>query len=61
MENLIKLRKSKSLSQEELGKKIGLGSNTISQYELGKRNPNIHILKKLAKALDCKIDDLIDK
>lgn len=61
MNSLQIVRKNKGLSQIDLAKKIGVKSNTICQYESGKRNPNIHILKKIAKALDCKIDDLIDK
>ena len=59
MDKLLNMRKKKGISQAELGIRIGVGANTISQYELGKRNPNPSILKKLAVALDCKVDELI--
>ena len=59
LEKLLKMRKIKGLSQIELAEKIGVKSNTISQYESGKRNPNFKILKKLAKVLNCTVDELI--
>ena len=48
-----------NLTQEELASRIGVKSNTISQYELGKRNPNVQMLKKIAEVLNCTVDDLI--
>lgn len=59
MSKLLNMRKSKNLSQEEVAAKIGVRANTISQYELGKRNPNVRMLKALAEVLNCKVEDLI--
>ena len=59
MQNLIILRKLKGYSQTDLANAIGVGANTISQYELGKRSPNIATLKKIANVLNCSVDDLI--
>ena len=59
MNKLHNMRKSKGLTQTEVAIAVGVKPNTISQYELGKRTPNIHLLKKIAKVLDCKIEDLI--
>ena len=59
MQNLIILRKSKKLLQTDLAKAIGVGANTISQYENGKRSPNIATLKKISSVLGCSVDDLI--
>ena len=39
-DNLLKARKKKGLSQEELGEKIGVTRQTISNWELGETSPN---------------------
>lgn len=59
VKNLIKLRKEAKMTQTQLAEKVGVNSNTISQYELGKREPNLEILKKITQVLDCSIDDLV--
>ncbi len=59
MKNLIVLRNSLDMTQKDLADKIGVRSNTVSQYELGKREPSIPILKKIAEVLNCTVDDLI--
>ncbi|MDR9866839.1 helix-turn-helix transcriptional regulator [Lactococcus cremoris] len=50
-------RKSFSLSQEELAKKIGVGKTTISNYEVGIRSPKKPQLIKLSEVFDVAIDD----
>lgn len=47
------------MTQTQLADLIGVTSNAVCQYESGKRMPNIKILKKIANALDCTIDDLV--
>lgn len=42
------LREREGLSQSELAKAVGLGSSTISMYELGAREPNFEIEERLA-------------
>lgn len=42
------LRKEKNLTLKDLGKEVGLASNTISQYENGKREPKLETWQKLA-------------
>ena len=59
VKNLIKLRKEAKMTQTQLAEKVGVNSNTISQYELGKREPNLEILKKITQVLDCSFDDLV--
>lgn len=59
MLNIHELRTKKGLTQIELAKKIGVKSNTISNYEGGKRVPNAVMLKKISQALDCSVDDLL--
>lgn len=49
MKNRIKeLRLKAGLTQEQLAKKIGLSKQSVSFYELGKRNPKIEKWQKLA-------------
>ena len=50
------LRKQKRLSQEELGKMIGVTKGTISTYESGDREPPLKTLIKIADALDVSLD-----
>ncbi len=59
MEKLAMMRKSKKITQGQLAKTLGWGSDTISQYERGVRQPNLEKLQKIAKALDCAVSDII--
>ena len=50
MKNRIReLRKSEKLTLKELSQKIGIASNTLSQYETSKREPKLDMWSKLAK------------
>ncbi len=57
---IFELRKKKGLSQEELGDKIGVTRQTISNWELGESGPNVDQLKSLSKELNISIDELVD-
>ncbi|PJA02089.1 XRE family transcriptional regulator [bacterium (Candidatus Gribaldobacteria) CG_4_10_14_0_2_um_filter_36_18] len=58
--NLRKLRKAKGLSQERLARLANVANNTIVKIEAGKnKNPTLNTLKKIAKALEVSVDDLI--
>ena len=59
-EKILKLRKQKGLSQEELGDRIGVTRQTISNWELGETSPNPEQLKLLSKELNVSIDELLD-
>ena len=50
------LRIEKGLSQEELGKIIGVSKVSICGYEKGTKNPNIEKLEKLVDTLDVSFD-----
>ena len=52
------LRNEKGISQEKLAEFSDLHRTYISSIELGKRNVALENIEKLAKALDCKIEDL---
>lgn len=50
--NLRAYRKQRGLSQEKLAELSGLHRTYISGLELGKRNPSITIVARLAEALE---------
>ena len=58
--NLRRLRETKGLSQEKLARLADVANNTIVKIEAGKnQNPTLDTLKKIAKALDVSVDNLI--
>ena len=59
-QNILKIRKKNGLSQEQLGEKINVTRQTISNWELGETTPNTEQLKLLSKNLNVSIDELID-
>lgn len=59
-ENILKLRKKNGLSQEQLGEKINVTRQTISNWELGETAPNPEQLKLLSQSLNISIDELLD-
>lgn len=59
-ENILELRKKKGLSQEQLGEKVNVTRQTISNWELNETSPNPEQLKLLSSVLEVSIDDLLD-
>ena len=57
---ILELRKKSGLSQEQLGEKVNVTRQTISNWELGATAPNPEQLKLLSKALNISIDELLD-
>jgi transcriptional regulator with XRE-family HTH domain len=59
-ENLRKLREKKGLSQDRLAKLADVANNTIIKIEQGEnKNPTLETLKKIAKALEVSIEELV--
>ena len=48
MNRLKELRQKNNLTLKELGQKIGMANNTLSQYETGKREPKLETWQALA-------------
>ena len=57
---ILELRKKSGLSQEQLGDKVNVTRQTISNWELGATAPNPEQLKLLSKAFNISIDELLD-
>ena len=53
------LRRQKGLTQEALGKKIGVTNKTVSRWENGNYMPDIEMLPLLANELDVSINELL--
>lgn len=51
---LITLRKSKKITQKEMGKRLGCGQAYVSQVERGNRN-DLRTIEKLCIELDCEL------
>lgn len=59
LNKILKHREEKSLSRKELAEKVGVTPESIRHYEQNIREPKARILKKLAEALECRMEDLI--
>lgn len=57
--NVLKIRRERGLSQEELSFRSGLTRAYLSGLEAGRRNPTIVSLHKLAEALGVDIESLV--
>lgn len=55
---LKRYREKNNYSQKEIAKKINITQSAYSNYEKGKRLPNIEILIKLANIYDISLDIL---
>lgn len=57
---LRELRKSKNFTTKDLSQKVNLTRNAISQYETGKRTPNLETMQKLADALNVDLQIIVN-
>lgn len=53
--SIAKRRKELHLSQEQLAEKADISQTHISKIELGKDNPSLDLLERIAAALDCEL------
>ena len=58
--NLRRIRRAKDITQEQLSKLTGIHATQISQFERGRRKPNMDNLQSLAKYLECTLDELVN-
>lgn len=57
---IARIRAERGLSQAQLAARIGKRQKDIARWETGLHRPNMLSLARLAKALDCTIDELIE-
>lgn len=61
-ENIRRMRKKKGLSQEKLARIADISNNTLVKIEMGiAKEPTITTVKKIAKALNTSIDELVEE
>jgi ribosome-binding protein aMBF1 (putative translation factor) len=53
---ILRARIEKGLSQNELARRIGTKQSVISRLESGRANPSINFLRKLAQALNFRLE-----
>jgi transcriptional regulator with XRE-family HTH domain len=56
---LLELRLEKSLTQNQLAKKLNVSDATINRYEKGLREPNFNLLIQIARFFDVTTDYLL--
>lgn len=61
MERLKQLREAKKMTQLSLGMQINASQETISGYEIGRAQPNLDMLVKLADALGTTTDYILGR
>ena len=59
-DNLIKLRKGKGWSQEDLAEKLGISRQAVSKWEVGTSKPDIDNVIKISKLFEVSIDELVN-
>ena len=57
--NLQELRRSRSLTQEELADRAEVHQTYLSGVERGRRNPSLLVLERLASALGADVAELL--
>lgn len=60
-DNILSARKAAGLSQEALGERLGVVSQTVSKWERGESAPDAMLLPPLADALGVSLDALFDR
>ncbi len=53
------LRKEKGMTQEEIAEKVDVSCQAVSKWENGYAMPEVALLSKLTKILDCSVDIII--
>lgn len=59
-ENLKKVRESKGLTQEAVAYNSGLSRSYYTEVELGRRNPSLINLTRIAEALQLTVSELLN-
>ena len=58
-DNIIRLRRKKKLTQEELADFMGVTKASVSKWEKGVNTPDLLLLPQLAAFFDVTVDELI--
>lgn len=53
-------RRRLDLTQEQLAMKLFISVSTVGNWEQGKSEPDIHMLRKLSKLFNIRMEDMVD-
>ena len=59
MKQLKTMRKKKNMTQEQLGKILGVSQQAIAKWENGVSKPRVEMLVMIAVFFHCSIDELL--
>ncbi len=54
------IRENKNITQIDLADKLLITQGTLAKYEAGRIVVNANLIPEIAKALECKIEDLFE-
>ena len=58
-DNIKRFRRMKNLTQRALGEIVGISNTYLSDMEIGRTNPSIKTLKKVARGLEVSYMELL--
>lgn len=58
-DNIKRFRRMKNLTQRALGEIVGISNTYLSDMEIGRTNPSIKTLKKVARGLEVSYVELL--
>jgi transcriptional regulator with XRE-family HTH domain len=56
---LKRLREQRGFTQQALAEQVGTTRVTVARLETGTRQPGVHLLERIARALKVPVDDLL--
>ena len=56
-----KMLKEKGIDQKTMAARVGIGTTMMSYIVTGLKQPSVEVLARIAKELDCTVDELINK
>lgn len=59
-DNLVQLRKMKSMTQEDIAEKVGVSRQAVAKWESGESVPDLEKSSLLAMALNVSLDELVN-
>jgi transcriptional regulator with XRE-family HTH domain len=56
-----KMLKEKGIDQKTMAARVGIGATMMSYIVTGFKQPSVEVLARIAKELECTVDELIKK
>jgi len=57
---LLEIRGALNLSQRQVAERANVSQSMVAKTEVGSANPTVHILRSIATAVCCTVNDLVD-